>query len=253
MEMKRIVSVLGDDKGSVVSAREIAKSGGSAVLIQKTITDNGTFAAADDNADGYSSVTVDVPQFPGSSIEFQNIEWNAGKRAYMATKAVVHGSRILANMLSQYFPGAISALADVTAANFRFADAITYIEPYAAYYSALVPVVDFPECTSIGRNAFEAGGSSTYQKVTTVNLPKVTKLLETTFKYQLSMTAAQIGSVGHPVTIIANTAFDKCTQSGLTITVYVDDNTSIPLANAPWGAANATIVYRSATSGEVRT
>lgn len=35
--------------------------GGEAVLIQKTITANGTFAAADDNADGYSSVTVDVP------------------------------------------------------------------------------------------------------------------------------------------------------------------------------------------------
>lgn len=34
--------------------------GGEAVLIQKTITANGTFAAADDNADGYSSVTVDV-------------------------------------------------------------------------------------------------------------------------------------------------------------------------------------------------
>jgi hypothetical protein len=37
------------------------KSGGEAVLIRKTITANGTFAAADDNADGYSSVTVDVP------------------------------------------------------------------------------------------------------------------------------------------------------------------------------------------------
>lgn len=35
--------------------------GGEAVLIQKTITANGTFAAADDNADGYSSVTVEVP------------------------------------------------------------------------------------------------------------------------------------------------------------------------------------------------
>lgn len=33
---------------------------GEAVLIRKTITANGTFAAADDNADGYSSVTVDV-------------------------------------------------------------------------------------------------------------------------------------------------------------------------------------------------
>jgi hypothetical protein len=62
MEIKKIISVLGDDKGSVVSAKEIsAGGGGEAVLIQKTITANGTFAAADDNADGFSSVTVDVP------------------------------------------------------------------------------------------------------------------------------------------------------------------------------------------------
>ena len=32
------------------------------VLIEKSITENGTYAAADDNADGYSSVIVDVAQ-----------------------------------------------------------------------------------------------------------------------------------------------------------------------------------------------
>ena len=35
-------------------------SGGSAVLVTKTITGNGTYNASDDNADGYSQVTVDV-------------------------------------------------------------------------------------------------------------------------------------------------------------------------------------------------
>ena len=35
--------------------------GGSATLITKTITENGTYLAADDSADGYSSVTVNVP------------------------------------------------------------------------------------------------------------------------------------------------------------------------------------------------
>ena len=30
-------------------------------LIPKTITENGTYAAEDDNADGYSEVEVDVP------------------------------------------------------------------------------------------------------------------------------------------------------------------------------------------------
>lgn len=35
--------------------------GGSATLIEKTITENDTYNASDDGADGYSSVTVEVP------------------------------------------------------------------------------------------------------------------------------------------------------------------------------------------------
>lgn len=38
--------------------------GGSATLIEKTITENDTYNASDDGADGYSSVTVNVPSAP---------------------------------------------------------------------------------------------------------------------------------------------------------------------------------------------
>ena len=41
--------------------------GGSATLITKTITENGTYSAEDDSADGYSSVTVNVPSSAASS------------------------------------------------------------------------------------------------------------------------------------------------------------------------------------------
>ena len=41
--------------------------GGSATLITKTITENGTYSAEDDSADGYSSVTVNVPTGGGAS------------------------------------------------------------------------------------------------------------------------------------------------------------------------------------------
>lgn len=37
-------------------------SGGAAVLVPKTITQNGTYDPANDNADGYSEVTVNVPE-----------------------------------------------------------------------------------------------------------------------------------------------------------------------------------------------
>lgn len=41
--------------------------GGSATLITKTITSNGTYSAEDDDADGYSEVTVNVPSSAASS------------------------------------------------------------------------------------------------------------------------------------------------------------------------------------------
>lgn len=47
--------------------------GGSATLITKTITANGTYSASDDSADGYSSVTVNVPTGGGSSPTYENI------------------------------------------------------------------------------------------------------------------------------------------------------------------------------------
>jgi hypothetical protein len=37
--------------------------GGSAVLIEKSITENGTYNAEDDDADGYSSVVTDIPPY----------------------------------------------------------------------------------------------------------------------------------------------------------------------------------------------
>lgn len=45
--------------------------GGSSTLITKTITANGTYNASDDSADGYSSVTVNVPTPAGASMNTQ--------------------------------------------------------------------------------------------------------------------------------------------------------------------------------------
>lgn len=48
--------------------------GGSATLITKTITENGTYDAEDDSADGYSSVTVNVSGGGGSSMNVQTVQ-----------------------------------------------------------------------------------------------------------------------------------------------------------------------------------
>ena len=47
----------------------ISGGGGSVVLISKTITENGTYLASSDSADGYSSVTVDVSNFKKYHVE----------------------------------------------------------------------------------------------------------------------------------------------------------------------------------------
>lgn len=63
----------------------------------------------------------------------------------------------------------------------------------------------------------------------------------------------QLGSIGKPVTMLSEWSFHKDTQSNLTITIYVADDATLPLTNSPFGATNATIIYRSATTGEVIT
>lgn len=78
-----------------------------------------------------------------------------------------------------------------------------------------------------------------------------------------SLREAQFGSIGHPVSTFDDTSYNKkvftgCVQSGLTITIYVDANTlaDVPVAvseYAPWGATNATVIYRSSESGEMLT
>ena len=51
----------------MVDEIESISGGGPSTLIDKTITANGTYSAEDDDADGYSSVTVNVPTGGASS------------------------------------------------------------------------------------------------------------------------------------------------------------------------------------------
>ena len=67
-----------------------------------------------------------------------------------------------------------------------------------------------------------------------------------------------LGSVGVAVGSIYGRAFAECTNPNLTITIYVDAATlaDIPTAvsgNSPFGAVNATIIYKNSTTGEVIT
>lgn len=73
-----------------------------------------------------------------------------------------------------------------------------------------------------------------------------------------SLKNATFGSIGHPITQFANTTYRPIFNGDkdLTITIYVNADTlsEIPIDvtnRQPWGATNATVVYRNSTTGEV--
>lgn len=51
----------------MAAAIEDIPTGSSSVLVSKTITTNGTYDPEDDDADGYSSVTVNVAGLPSAT------------------------------------------------------------------------------------------------------------------------------------------------------------------------------------------
>lgn len=95
-------------------------------------------------------------------------------------------------------------------------------------------------------------------KLTTVTLPKAQYLTKYFCRECTALNAVQLGSIGYPVTSIDALAFDGCSNEEITFTIYVDAATlaDIPEAvsgNSPFGAVNATIIYKNSTTGEVIT
>lgn len=54
----------------IIIAEKLAGGGGTPpVLVSKTVTENGTYQASSDSADGYSEVTVNVRSIDGIGVE----------------------------------------------------------------------------------------------------------------------------------------------------------------------------------------
>ena len=102
-------------------------------------------------------------------------------------------------------------------------------------------------------------------KLTSVEFPYIQGLANTyvdrVFGNCPNLTTAIFGSVGYPITAFANVSvtnspFRYDSQAGLTITIYVNaaalaDIPADVAAKQPWGADNATVVYRSSVTGEI--
>ena len=77
-------------------------------------------------------------------------------------------------------------------------------------------------------------------------------------RYSTALETVQLGSIGFPVTSLGNYFFYGDTQENLEITVYVNAKTLSAITSgvkgtAPWGAKNATVIYRNSDTGEIIT
>lgn len=119
----------------------------------------------------------------------------------------------------------------------------------------LMESISMPNCavTTAGGNTFN--GCS---RLTSAYLPKFQNLGSNIFNGCTLLKQCQLGSVGFSVTNMTATTFNQCKQAGLEITIYVNADTLSGIVTAvsgtaPWGATNATIIYRNSTTGDVIT
>ena len=68
-----------------------------------------------------------------------------------------------------------------------------------------------------------------------------------TFNNCTALETVQFGSVGHPCNTVTAGNFNGCTQAGLTIEIYANNNISTIVSNIRSTATNATIVIKAAT------
>lgn len=132
-----------------------------------------------------------------------------------------------------------------------FSEETKGVKSYAYYQCANLESVILPNCQSIGGTwCF-----SENPNLKTAKLGRVADVPAATCRECPRLETLEIGSIGNPVSSIAPAAFYN-PGVAFTITIYVNGTVlaDIPEAvssTAPWGAPNATIIYRSTTTGEV--
>lgn len=167
-------------------------SGESATLITKSITANGTYNASEDNADGYSSVTVNVEAEPISLQQktattngevtpdagydgLSKVVVNVATSGLSLEDVASHNLGLNGNsdvVLSTATKIAYGAFMGVPIKSVT-SDTVTKVDSYAFYQMGMSPSssvqsVSLPICTSIGSSAF-----SWCSRLNSLNLPEV--------------------------------------------------------------------------------
>lgn len=134
-----------------------------------------------------------------------------------------------------------------------FSEETTYLPAYAYQNCVYLESAIFPNCAKFGGSWVL--GDNPVLKI--VKLGKVYTVPSSTCRNSPLLEELELGSIGYPISSMISTSLFNPTAT-FTVTVYVDAATlaDIPTAvsdTAPWGAPNATIIYRNSTTGEVIT
>lgn len=167
----------------------------------KTITENGTYLASEDSKDGYSEVTVNVPM----PISDKNAKFGAAPAEFDMKK----------NVIKIDIPSGVTSLAGSV-----FNGATNLTE------------VDIPDTvTTIGNSAFNGCTS-----LAELELPSaLTSIGSYCFEGCTSLSSLDIPST---VTSIGTSAFNRCSALE-TITIHKEEGS---ITGAPWGAPQTTAI-----------
>lgn len=231
-------------------AESLPDAGGTAnpVIEPLSVTENGTYTAPD-GVDGYSPITVDVPIPDGYIVPSGTLE---------ITENGTHDAAAYAEVNVNVESGAELLF---TTSGVMYVEEIVVPETVTALAANAYNINGIKSVTALGVTSLGGhycfGGA--WNSLEVLICPRLTSWPGNYWCRGGNLREVQAGSIGYPVTAMLNTkGFDLNKRTDLAITIYVDATTlaEVPTdvsSYAPFGATNATIVYRNSTTGEVIT
>ena len=182
------------------------------VLVSKTITENGTYDPADDNADAYSEVVVNVSSGGGGDGDYDNFLIAVGYKSgvvddssasIIGSFAFISNSKItgiIGRSVTRINTSAFDRCEELSFASFPLC---TYINNYAFDICSKLKTLSFPNCSYIGAMAF-----SNCKMITEAYFP----LCESMGQYAFAL-CSELSNISFPVCkSIGRSAFSGCSK-----------------------------------------
>lgn len=225
--------VINEDFLMGYGAGKSAGGGGGSTIITKTITANGTYSAEDDDADGYSEVTVNVSG-GGSPTLYYN---SASNGTLYAENTIIDSATPTS---------ALKKLAG--AANLKTVRCLKTSDYGGNTANSIISA--FLGCPLLEEVTFLNGiSTSGYSEDLIKDCPNIKKFTT--------------GDIGYPNTVGMGSASGNYKSFrniaiAFNIIIYTTATSlatvpSFLTSGSPWGATNATVIYKNSVTGEVLT